>query len=274
MDMIKHRKLLADLTCETICINVKNQTLSVDKCSDYSCVDLCPETCDISPPTTSTLFHRHHAISQPLYNKDDGIVEGTDCSVCLSEFEKDETVRLLPKCNHAFHISCIDTWLRSHTNCPNCRAPIVVNSEGGTGNGNNSSDMVRLDVISDNEEPTVIREEEENELDGDDKEEEEDIIQPMRRSVSLDSLSALKIHQGVADLNSELESSLSNVNSVAKTNGNQILPLPRSIASSSSARFFNFQSGQTSLKRSITWNGKFLSSRHNHSRSQSSIGQP
>ncbi|KAF1001521.1 hypothetical protein AG4045_000283, partial [Apium graveolens] len=54
---------------------------------------------------------------------------GTDCSVCLTEFQDDETLRLLPKCNHAFHIPCIDTWLRSHTTCPLCRAGIVPNND-------------------------------------------------------------------------------------------------------------------------------------------------
>ncbi|KAF2550160.1 hypothetical protein F2Q68_00037761 [Brassica cretica] len=64
------------------------------------------------------------------YSKRDGVVEGTDCSVCLSEFEEEEMLRLLPKCRHAFHLSCIDTWLRSHTNCPLCRAPIVNDDDG------------------------------------------------------------------------------------------------------------------------------------------------
>ncbi|XVF39584.1 hypothetical protein PTKIN_Ptkin01aG0045500 [Pterospermum kingtungense] len=59
------------------------------------------------------------------YKKGEGLIEGTECSVCLNEFQEDETVRLLPKCNHAFHISCIDTWLRAHTNCPLCRAHIL-----------------------------------------------------------------------------------------------------------------------------------------------------
>ncbi|PSS30129.1 RING-H2 finger protein [Actinidia chinensis var. chinensis] len=65
------------------------------------------------------------SISVFKYKKDEGLVEGTDCSVCLNEFEEDENLRLLPKCSHAFHIACIDTWLRSHKNCPLCRAPIV-----------------------------------------------------------------------------------------------------------------------------------------------------
>ncbi|MQM22179.1 hypothetical protein Taro_055227 [Colocasia esculenta] len=44
-----------------------------------------------------------------------------ECAVCLSEFEDDETLRLLPKCDHVFHTDCIDVWLSSHTTCPVCR---------------------------------------------------------------------------------------------------------------------------------------------------------
>ncbi|CAN4076249.1 unnamed protein product [Withania somnifera] len=59
------------------------------------------------------------------YNKGSGLAEGTDCSVCLSEFQDNENLRLLPKCSHAFHVICIDTWLKSHSNCPLCCANIV-----------------------------------------------------------------------------------------------------------------------------------------------------
>ncbi|GAB2283260.1 hypothetical protein Dimus_017782 [Dionaea muscipula] len=59
------------------------------------------------------------------YKRSDGLFEGNDCSVCLTEFGDGDDLRLLPKCSHAFHVSCIDTWLRSHKNCPLCRAPIV-----------------------------------------------------------------------------------------------------------------------------------------------------
>lgn len=68
-----------------------------------------------------------NSITVIRYKKEDGLIDGTDCSVCLSEFQEGETLRLLPKCKHAFHIDCIDTWLRSHTNCPMCRACIVAN---------------------------------------------------------------------------------------------------------------------------------------------------
>ncbi|CAK9314938.1 unnamed protein product [Citrullus colocynthis] len=45
-----------------------------------------------------------------------------ECAVCLNEFEDDETLRLIPKCDHVFHPECIDAWLASHSTCPVCRA--------------------------------------------------------------------------------------------------------------------------------------------------------
>ncbi|CAL5419201.1 unnamed protein product [Camellia sinensis] len=45
----------------------------------------------------------------------------TDYPICLGEFVEGEKVRILPKCNHGFHIKCIDTWLVSHSSCPTCR---------------------------------------------------------------------------------------------------------------------------------------------------------
>ncbi|CAL5385715.1 unnamed protein product [Camellia sinensis] len=47
-----------------------------------------------------------------------------DCAVCLLEFEDNDYVRTLPVCYHAFHVDCIDIWLKSHANCPLCRAGI------------------------------------------------------------------------------------------------------------------------------------------------------
>ncbi|CAH8266297.1 unnamed protein product [Arabidopsis lyrata] len=50
--------------------------------------------------------------------------EKEECSVCLSEFEEEDEGRLLPKCGHSFHVDCIDTWFRSRSTCPLCRAPV------------------------------------------------------------------------------------------------------------------------------------------------------
>ncbi|RCV08693.1 hypothetical protein SETIT_1G347500v2 [Setaria italica] len=48
-----------------------------------------------------------------------------DCAVCLCEFSADDQLRLLPKCSHAFHLECIDTWLLSHSTCPLCRRSLL-----------------------------------------------------------------------------------------------------------------------------------------------------
>ncbi|KAG2316155.1 hypothetical protein Bca52824_019277 [Brassica carinata] len=45
-----------------------------------------------------------------------------ECAICLNEFEDDETLRLLPKCDHVFHPHCIGAWLEAHVTCPVCRA--------------------------------------------------------------------------------------------------------------------------------------------------------
>ncbi|OVA17278.1 zinc finger protein [Macleaya cordata] len=49
----------------------------------------------------------------------------TDCPICLGEFMDGEKVRVLPKCNHGFHMRCIDTWLMSHSSCPTCRHSLL-----------------------------------------------------------------------------------------------------------------------------------------------------
>uniref|UniRef100_A0A803KPD1 RING-type E3 ubiquitin transferase n=1 Tax=Chenopodium quinoa TaxID=63459 RepID=A0A803KPD1_CHEQI len=48
-----------------------------------------------------------------------------ECAVCLSPYEEEEMLRLLPKCDHLFHLQCVDRWLASHTTCPICRADLV-----------------------------------------------------------------------------------------------------------------------------------------------------
>ncbi|XP_060171973.1 RING-H2 finger protein ATL43 [Lycium barbarum] len=47
--------------------------------------------------------------------------DALECAVCLNKFEPSEILRLLPKCKHAFHVECVDTWLDAHSTCPLCR---------------------------------------------------------------------------------------------------------------------------------------------------------
>lgn len=80
------------------------------------------------------LFHLHDAgVDQSfidtlpvfLYKAIIGLKNPCDCAVCLCEFEPEDKLRLLPKCSHAFHMECIDTWLLSHSTCPLCRASLL-----------------------------------------------------------------------------------------------------------------------------------------------------
>ncbi|XP_002522602.2 RING-H2 finger protein ATL54 [Ricinus communis] len=232
-----------------------------------------------------------NSISVCKYKRGDGLVEGTDCSVCLNEFEEDETLRLLPKCSHAFHIPCIDTWLRSHTNCPLCRAPIVANSaratsSEGTSESLSSGEETRIGVSENDQESERELEggdgelrvgiEEEREVEDENTRKrseflngEEEGIQPIRRSVSLDSLSAFKISQALvsvcpveSDRNSRtglVNESESSMEIVPKRVGSN-QSLLKFIASSSIGR--SLQIGPSSIKRSLSCGGKLFLSRY------------
>lgn len=50
---------------------------------------------------------------------------GTECVICLSDFAPGDRLRLLPKCQHGFHIRCIDKWLNTHSSCPTCRHCLI-----------------------------------------------------------------------------------------------------------------------------------------------------
>ncbi|OAY45173.1 RING-H2 finger protein ATL54 [Manihot esculenta] len=235
-----------------------------------------------------------NSIAVCKYKRGDGLVEGTDCSVCLNEFQEDETLRLLPKCSHAFHIPCIDTWLRSHTNCPMCRAPIIATqpratSSAGIGEGTSAGEETQIAVsvfdgesergIDSGDTELGIGTEEEEEEDFQDENrrkrveelngEEEGIIQPMRRSVSLDSLSAFKISHALANGHTTESDRVSSRELVKENESNMgILPksvgsnqsLLRLMASSSIGR--SLQIGPSSIKRSLSCGGKLFLARY------------
>ncbi|XP_009618632.1 RING-H2 finger protein ATL65 [Nicotiana tomentosiformis] len=87
-----------------------------------------------SPPYPFDPTDAFHVLSP--YGLDDSVIKTIplsvhtrkssvhDCAVCLLEFEENDYVRTLPVCSHAFHVDCIDIWLKSHANCPLCRAGI------------------------------------------------------------------------------------------------------------------------------------------------------
>ncbi|XP_027112809.1 uncharacterized protein [Coffea arabica] len=254
-----------------------------------------------------------NAITICKYKRGDGLVEGTECSVCLNEFQEDETLRLLPKCNHAFHIPCIDTWLRSHTNCPNCRAGIVMstaNLQSSLQSHHNSGrvEEIQMGVSENNRDSERERERESESLEvgveveeedesrvgtgnasrrnenfmedvGNSGAREEEGIQPLRRSVSMDSLSAFKVSAAIAnafppqcDRNSDNKNMQMNGSSMGlapKGAGNEQC-LSRSEGCSSVER--SSQKETSAVKRSLSCSARVFLSRY--SRSRNSVPPP
>lgn len=255
------------------------------------------------------------AITIFRYKKGDNLIEGTECSVCLNEFRDDETLRLLPKCSHAFHVPCIDAWLRSHTNCPVCRAGIIsstattpVASTGINSHDTTPDEEPQVENLEDDEELSRnhAREDEFCENRGDtgeinefpevhqdgqvvdaaktrttddphDKsmmEGEKFEMQPMRRSVSVDSLLAVNISGAVANLSlAEFKDTpvgrIVQVDHVSGKNAGGNSRMPRiSNGSSSIAQFLHM--GPVRMKRSFSYAGRsFLSGQS--SRTNSSL---
>lgn len=228
------------------------------------------------------------------YKRGDGLVEGTECSVCLGEFEEDESLRLLPKCSHAFHIPCIDTWLRSHTNCPMCRAPIINSTsmtpvpepdvedldagEEAQVEISHSSSESNRDIEEEVCELRIGVEEEGGSVSENDAKRcgnsnvEVNDIQPLRRSVSMDSLSASRISLAVANIvpvesagNSETQLVKLNENTrIVGNRGDGNRNLLRLLGSSSKARLL--PNRPIFMKRSVSWSGKFKLGNNSQSR--------
>lgn len=100
------------------------------------------------------------------YRRSDGLIDSTDCAVCLNEFKEEENLRLMPNCEHAFHIPCIDTWLKSQSNCPLCRATMdplparpASNTNPNTASNNGPVSVAAMQVQSSrNDVVLVVRE--------------------------------------------------------------------------------------------------------------------
>lgn len=52
------------------------------------------------------------------------LVMGNECSICLDDIGEEEPARLIPGCNHGFHLQCADIWLSTNPVCPVCRGKL------------------------------------------------------------------------------------------------------------------------------------------------------
>ncbi|KAM7277637.1 hypothetical protein ACFE04_004771 [Oxalis oulophora] len=151
-----------------------------------------------------------------------------ECAVCLNEFQENEKLRKIPNCNHSFHIDCIDVWLQRNSNCPICRNSISINPFQNL-NPNSDYIVIELDGVRHNSadrsdssdlstdinviSPCRRKIEQRNlpkKLDkvtsmGDEcinnrVNDEEFVVQPIRRSFSMDSSSDRQLYLAVQEI--------------------------------------------------------------------------
>ncbi|XP_049931915.1 putative RING-H2 finger protein ATL50 isoform X2 [Nymphaea colorata] len=60
------------------------------------------------------------------FNSDDfPSKEYAQCSICLAgQYQGRDVLKTMPKCGHAFHVACIDTWLLKKSTCLVCGLPL------------------------------------------------------------------------------------------------------------------------------------------------------
>ncbi|KAK3144800.1 hypothetical protein QOZ80_4AG0318020 [Eleusine coracana subsp. coracana] len=117
--------ILAVLLCALICaLGLNSIVRCALRCSSRVVVD--PEPNPMTRMAQSGL-RRKALRAMPILLYSSGLklnAANPMCAICLSDFEAGEHVRVLPKCNHGFHVRCIDRWLLARSTCPTCRQPL------------------------------------------------------------------------------------------------------------------------------------------------------
>ncbi|KAK7399411.1 hypothetical protein VNO78_10593 [Psophocarpus tetragonolobus] len=121
--------ILSVLLCAVICSLGLNSIIKcVLRCSNIVMDDPSSVSYNPSPRLANTGIKKKALKTFPTVNYSTELkLPGldTECVICLSEFANGDKVRILPKCNHGFHVRCIDKWLSSHSSCPKCRQCLI-----------------------------------------------------------------------------------------------------------------------------------------------------
>lgn len=69
-------------------------------------------------------YGNENSVADGLETYDVGEYHLTSCPICLEHFTLDNPAILL-KCEHGFHLQCLESWRQRSAVCPMCFAPIV-----------------------------------------------------------------------------------------------------------------------------------------------------
>ncbi|KAL1563156.1 RING-type E3 ubiquitin transferase [Salvia divinorum] len=189
-----------------------------------------------SPPPESRGLNEAAIRSIPIFKFKTSQIENDakscECAVCLNEFQQGEKLREIPNCSHVFHIDCIDIWLQNNANCPLCRTSIsarpdtlipmdrVLGSERDPGPfPGGDQDYVVIEIGPSSSLPGIHEGADSNELApslqrkkvkkmshvssmGDEciDSRRKEVVQPMRRSFSMDSAADSQLYLAVQEI--------------------------------------------------------------------------
>lgn len=67
------------------------------------------------------MYNLNRNTSLKISNRND------ECSICLQKITLNQIIRET-KCNHNYHVKCLDRWLEERTFCPLCKKELLVSS--------------------------------------------------------------------------------------------------------------------------------------------------
>ncbi|TKY65383.1 RING-H2 finger protein ATL67 [Spatholobus suberectus] len=75
-----------------------------------------------------SIINSYHTFPYGKTNGATTCAHDTTCSICISDYEESEMLRMMPQCRHYFHRDCVDKWLKVNASCPVCRNSLVESS--------------------------------------------------------------------------------------------------------------------------------------------------
>lgn len=105
-------------------LNATFPMVAVGGCLTVFCVMFCCYLCRLRRQRAEEVGYTRMAYkAKKSYGTNLTDANAERCPVCLEDFlHRDEIATC--KCKHAFHFSCLTTWLKEQQNCPVCKTPV------------------------------------------------------------------------------------------------------------------------------------------------------